>query len=326
MKTLLRLLFCAALGLVQIPAHAQSYSQPELDAMLAPIALYPDPLLSQVLMAATFPDQVTQAADWSRANPQFQGDEAVRAVQTYPWDPSVKALVAVPELLARMAESPQWTFDLGNAFLAQQAPVMDTVQMLRQRAYAQGYLRSNSQQYVDQQGSAIAVQPVSPQVVYVPYYDPYIVYGAWWWPAFRPVYWRPWYAHPIVVSAGFFPQRFDWRHRAVNVVRVNNVFVRNGPPSPAARIQAANNAAFVARQYQRVPESQRQPIVQSAPRQWRQVPEANRQPIVRSAAPVVNNAPALIHNAPAAGHTAPHGQWRSEVKQGGQRSHGGRKG
>jgi uncharacterized protein DUF3300 len=318
MKTFLRLLFCAALGFVQIPAHAQSYSQPELDAMLAPIALYPDPLLSQVLMAATFPDQVREAADWSRANPQFQGDVAVRAVQTYPWDPSVKALVAVPELLARMAESPQWTVDLGNAFLAQQAQVMDTVQMLRQRAYAQGYLRSDSQQYVEQQGSAIAVQPVSPQVVYVPYYDPYIVYGAWWWPAFRPVYWRPWYARPVFVSAGFFPRRFDWRHRAVNVVQVHNVFVRNGPPSPAAQAQAAHTAAFAARA--------RAANAPSPARQFQRIPESQRQPIVRSAAPVVNTAPAVFHNAPAAVHTAPHGQWRSEVRQGGQRSHGGRRG
>src|SRR5260221_8634413 len=110
---ILVLLFCAALSFLPSAGRAQSYSQAELDALLAPIALYPDPVLSQVLDAATAPNEVAEAAQWSQANRGMTGDDAVRAVQQYPWRPSVKALVAYPELLARMAESPQWTFDLG---------------------------------------------------------------------------------------------------------------------------------------------------------------------------------------------------------------------
>lgn len=320
MKTLLRLLFCIALAFVQAPARAQPYAQGELEALLAPVALYPDPVLSQILMAATFPDQVNEAAQWSRANPSLKGDDAVRAVQTYPWDPSVKALVAFPELLARMAESPQWTFDLGNAFLTQEPHVMDAVQVLRQRAYASGYLRSNNQQYVEQQGPAIAVQPVAPQVVYVPYYDPLVVYGPWW-VSYRPVYWRPWYARPVFVSNTVFYRTYDWHRRHLTivhrptVVHVTNAPVKRwhaGPPSPAARIQAANSAAFVARReaharpFVRVPESQRQPIIQSAAIPARRepqgqpfvhVPQSQPQPVMQSA-PRVNWRSEFRHDVP----------------------------
>jgi len=153
---ILVLLFCAALSFLPSAGRAQSYSQAELDALLAPVALYPDPVLSQVLDAATAPQEVAQAAQWSRANTGMTADDAVRAVQQYGWRPSVKALVAYPELLARMAESPQWTFDLGNAWVAQQAAVMDTVQALRQRAYASGNLRSDGYQTVQDYGNGIA--------------------------------------------------------------------------------------------------------------------------------------------------------------------------
>src|SRR5438034_11104606 len=147
MRTLL-LALCLLLPLA--PAHAQSrlYSQPELDALLAPVALYPDALLSQILAAAVYPDQVAQASDWSRRNPGVSGDDAVQMVQDQPWEPSVKALVAYPDVLARMGESPQWTVDLGNAFLGQQTQTMATVQALRQRAQASGYLRSDGEQQI----------------------------------------------------------------------------------------------------------------------------------------------------------------------------------
>src|SRR5438445_93390 len=132
MRTLL-LALCLLLPLA--PAHAQQrlYSQPELDALLAPVALYPDPLLSQILAAAVYPDQVAQAAEWSRRNPGVSGDDAVQMVQDQPWEPSVKALVAYPYVLARMGESPQWTADLDNAFLCQQTQTMAPVHALPQR-------------------------------------------------------------------------------------------------------------------------------------------------------------------------------------------------
>ena len=153
-------------------AHAQRiFNQAELDAMLAPIALQSDGVITQILIASTYPDQVAEAARWSRANPHLSGDVAVRAVQNEPWDPAVKALVAFPDLLARMDESPQWLQDLGEAFVNQEVHVMDTVQTLRQRAQAAGHLSSNDQQVVYPQGEAIVVYPRT-HYVYVNYYDP----------------------------------------------------------------------------------------------------------------------------------------------------------
>jgi Protein of unknown function (DUF3300) len=174
-------------------------------------------VLSNVLVAATAPDDVRDAAAWSRANPQLSGEAAVRAIEPYQWHPAVKALVAFPELLARMAESPQWTADLGAAFVVQEPQVMETVQALRRRAQASGYLQSNDQYSVQQQGPAIAIYPAQPQVIYVPYYDPYVVYGPWWWYSYRPVFWRPWYPRPAVfVSATFVrTTSVDWHRRHV---------------------------------------------------------------------------------------------------------------
>ena len=143
------------------PTRRRCTSQAELDALLAPIALQTDGVLSQVLMAATYPEDVAAAAAWSRANPHLRGDAAVRAADEQPWDPSVKSLLAFPELLARMDESPQWLRDLGEAFLGQQAQVMDTVQGLRRRAQANGQLVTSDDTAVYQQGEAIVVQPRS---------------------------------------------------------------------------------------------------------------------------------------------------------------------
>jgi hypothetical protein len=265
--------------LVSVPAHAQrTYSQGELDALLAPVALQPDGVLSQVLMAATYPDEVAAAARWSRANPQLRGDQAVRAADPEPWDPSVKALVAFPDLLARMEESPQWLRELGEAFLQQQAQVMDTVQSLRQRARANGQLNTTEQTAVYQQDNAIVIEPRS-QIVYVPYYDPYVVYGSWWWPHYRPVFWRPWVVRPAFVSVGFFYGKPDWHHRHVHVVhRPVHVHSHHQHVAPGkwqhrpaitrplgqavTQHRSAVPRAPSVREYHRVPESQRKPIVQ----------------------------------------------------------------
>ena len=238
---LLALLF-AALVAFQPAAFGQGYAKPaftqqELDQMLAPIALYPDPLLSQILMASTYPLEVVEAARWSRDHRGLHGDQAVRAVVDKDWDPSVKSLVAFPQILAMMDQNLEWTGRLGDAFLEQEPHVMETVQSLRQRAYAEGNLRSNDRVRVDSQGRVIVIEPASPQVVYVPYYDPLVVYGPWWWPAYAPVHWAPWpgyYVHPgypgfawgsgIGVSVGFFFGAFDWHHHHVRVVHVNNYY------------------------------------------------------------------------------------------------------
>lgn len=247
-------------------AHAQRvYDQAELDAMLAPIALQPDGVVSQVLIAATYPDEVAAAARWSRANPHMRGDPALRAVENEPWDPAVKALVAFPELLTRMVESPQWLHDLGEAFVGQQAQVMDTVQALRRRAQAAGHLASTDQTAVYDQGEAIVVQPRT-QIVYVNYYDPYVVYGPWWWPYYRPVFWHPWAVRPVFVAHGFFYSKPDWHHRHVNVVhRPVHVVRHSVAPGKWQHGKYATGVVkphVVAKPYVRVPESQRKPIVQ----------------------------------------------------------------
>jgi hypothetical protein len=240
MKALLRIVLATLVAVSATAAHAQRVFGPgELEALLAPIALYPDPLLSQVLDASRYPQDVAAAAAWARANPQLSGDAALATVQGTTWAPSVKALAAYPEVLTRMAESPQWLDDLGAVYTADAPTVMATVQELRARAQASGYLQSNDQQYVVQQGEAIVVQPAYPNIVYVPYYDPYVVYGTWLW-AYRPVYWRPWIVRPHVVTRVVVAPHFQ-SFRSPRVV--------HGGPTM--------------RPYRAVPESRRAPIVHS---------------------------------------------------------------
>ncbi len=245
---LVALLTIASLAVAHGSALAQSrpaYTQPELDRMLAPIALYPDPLLSQIFMASTYPIEVVEAARWTRANPGLQGDAAVRAVENQDWDPSVKSLVAFPDVLVRMDENLEWTRELGDAFLVQEPQVMETVQRLRQQARMAGTLASDARIRVVDDGPTIVVQPVDPRVIYVPYYDPRVAYGTWWWPAYPPVVWAPWpgyavrHPHPrpevavgfiwgpaVRVSVGFFFGAIDWPRREVRVVTVNNYYYR----------------------------------------------------------------------------------------------------
>src|SRR5438477_7001780 len=239
LKPLLVLLVSVSVAFAQTPPAPRRApaSQQELDQMLAPIALYPDSLLSQIFMASTYPLEVVEAARWSRANPALTGQQAVDAVGERDWDASVKSLAAFPQVLAMMDQHLEWTARLGDVFIAQEPQVMETVQSLRQKAYEAGNLRSTEQAYVVQQGGALAIEPASPEVVYVPYYDPRVAYGPWWWPAYPPVYWAPWpgyYAYPgyavgfawgvgITVGARFFFSACDWRARRVTVVNVTNV-------------------------------------------------------------------------------------------------------
>jgi len=175
---------------------APTFSKEQLDQMVAPIALYPDSLLSQVLMAATYPADVADAAKWSKANAKQQGDAAVKAVDSQPWDPSVKALVAFPQVIQMMGEKPDWVQNLGDAFLASSKDVLDSAQRLRAQAQKAGNLKTTDQQkvVVEQpapQQTVIKIEPANPQVVYVPTYNPTVVYGAWPYPAYPPYYWPP---------------------------------------------------------------------------------------------------------------------------------------
>jgi hypothetical protein len=165
---------------------AKTFSQQDLDRLLAPIALYPDPLLAQVLMASTYPLEVVQAARWVKANPKVSGAALETAMAKQSWDPAVKSLTAVPQVVQQMSDNLDWMQKLGDAFLAQQQDVMDTVQGLRARADTTGNLKTTEQQVVrtEVQGSQkiYVVESPKPEVVYVPTYNPTVVYGSWWYP------------------------------------------------------------------------------------------------------------------------------------------------
>ncbi len=197
-----RLAVAAAFALLALaaPAAAQTseqgqappaMSQDFLDSLLAPVALYPDQLLSQVLMAATYPLEIVEAARFVKANPNLRGPALDDALAGKQWDPSVLSLCAFPQVVDMMSEKLEWTQRLGDAFLANEAAVMATVQQLRQRAQQAGNLVTTEQQRVVVQDQAIVIEPAQPQVVYVPVYNPEVIYGTWWAPAYRPWYWYP---------------------------------------------------------------------------------------------------------------------------------------
>lgn len=229
-------------------APPAALSPAELDSLLAPIALYPDQLLGNILMAATYPLEVVEAARWVRDpnNAALQGDRLAEALAREDWAPSVKALVPFPEVLRMMDSRLGWMQRLGNAFLAQEADVMSSVQRLRRAAEAAGSLRSTPQQTVVTSGSTVVIEPAEPQVVYVPYYDPFVVYGAWPYRAYPPVYFPlpsvyvTGVLHPLsiffgvgitVASVLWNWHRWDWRDRRlyVDVRRFNALNARRPP-------------------------------------------------------------------------------------------------
>ena len=257
------MLFAAVLLLFAAQVRAADppkFNVEQLDQMLAPIALFPDALLSQVLMATTYPKDVAEAADWAFANRSLKGDDAVKAVQDKPWDPSVQSLVAFPQVLAMLGEKPEWVQDLGDAFLAQPEAVMDSVQFLRSKAKNAGNLSSNEQQIVTVEAAPpspqtivvnapppptqiITIAPANPQVIFVPIYNPVHVFGPWWHPLFPPFFfpppvrwgfgWNPvstaiWWGVGIGVTYALWGG-VDWRRRNVNinVNQWNNINVNN---------------------------------------------------------------------------------------------------
>jgi hypothetical protein len=201
MRHLISRFFAALLALsLAMPGWAQTapptYSKEQLDQLLAPVALYPDSLLTQLLMAATYPAQVAEAVTWSAAHPNDKGDAAVTKAESQGWEPSVTSLVAFPQVLATMGQKPEWVQDLGDAFLAQPQDTMDAVQRLRKAAQAAGTLKTTEQQKVVMQNptpqqTVIVIEPAQPQVVYVPTYNPTVVYGPWPYPSYPPYYIPP---------------------------------------------------------------------------------------------------------------------------------------
>src|SRR6185295_12509105 len=173
--------------------------QDQLDALLAPIALYPDDLLAQVLMASTYPLEVVEAARFVQQNPALSGAALDDAVRTRRWDPSVQSLTAFPQVLAMMSDRLEWTQQLGDAVLANRQQVMDTVQALRVRAEATGTLQDTDQQHVYTSDQAIIIEPAQFDYVYVPVYDPLVVYGPWWVASYQPFFWYPpaYFGYPV---------------------------------------------------------------------------------------------------------------------------------
>jgi len=175
--------------------QSQLLSAGQLDALVAPIALYPDALLSEILMASTYPLEVVEADRWANANKNLQGDALKAALDKQNWDDSIKSLAATPDVLDMMSNKLDWTQQLGDAVLAQQPDVMDAIQRLRTKAQANNKLQSTSQQTVStqQQGGRqyIYIAPTDPDEIYVPYYDPSVVYGPWDYPDYPAYYWPP---------------------------------------------------------------------------------------------------------------------------------------
>jgi len=174
------------------PVSSTRWTPEQLEALAAPIALYPDQLVGSILAASTYPLEVVEAARWLEdpAHAALTGDALAAALEGQRWDPSVKSLVPFVDVLRLMDRNLEWMEQLGDAFLAQQADVMDAVQRLRQRALAQGTLQSTPQQNVTTEQSVITIEPASPDVIYVPYYVPDI-YGPWPWPGYPPYYFGP---------------------------------------------------------------------------------------------------------------------------------------
>ncbi|HXX80183.1 MAG TPA: DUF3300 domain-containing protein [Thermodesulfovibrionales bacterium] len=167
------------------------FSNEQLEQILAPIALYPDDLIAQILMASTYPIEIVQADRWVKQNKDLKGDALTNALEKQDWDPSVKSLVNFSQVLSMMSEKLDWTQKLGDAFLGQEKEVMDTVQVLRRRAKDAGNLNTTPEQKVVVEKETIIIQPANPEVVYVPTYNPTVVYGAWPYPAYPPYYYYP---------------------------------------------------------------------------------------------------------------------------------------
>jgi Protein of unknown function (DUF3300) len=228
----------------QQPPHQQALTQQQVQQLVAPIALYPDALLAQVLTASTYPLEVTMAARWAEKNQNLKGAALEEAMQKEPWDPSVKGLTSVPQVLVMMNDKLDWTQQLGEAFLAQPDDIQNAIQALRARADEAGNLKSSKEQKVRRVAATpspgyagppeyYVIEPVEPDYIYVPVYDPVAVYGAGYWPpAYAPFFWYPrwWTVGPVIgfaTAAAFVGPalwyRYNWGYRGYGAIQTNTV-------------------------------------------------------------------------------------------------------
>jgi len=232
--------------------EAAAFSRQQLEQLLAPIALYPDALLTHVLMAASYPLQIVQLARWQVQNADIKGRALEEALAGQPWDESVKALAPFAQVVRMMSDKLDWTQQVGEAFLAQEEDVFATVQRLRDRAEAAGNLKSTKEMRITRDrgdgGTVTIIEPANPTEIYVPVYDPVVAYGAWPYPDYPPYYWYPrewrrdalfWFGTAIVAGAALWAV-WDWRRRALNVNPMRyNAFFRSNVQNPAWRFNPA---------------------------------------------------------------------------------------
>lgn len=242
------------------PAEAAAAAIPaeQLDSLVAPIALYPDPMLSQTLVAATYPLEIIQLQQWLEKNKNLKDKALVDAVKKQDWDPSIQAMAALPEVVKQLAENIKWTTDLGNAFLAQQSDVMDAVQRMRAKAKNAGNLKSSEQQKVEtkvvESKQVIVIQQASPEVVYVPSYNPTVVYGAPAYP-YPPIAYPPpgYYAAGMAISFGVgvamgaawgggWGYHSGWGSNNNITINNNNNFVNNSNRQNVSNRPASGNS------------------------------------------------------------------------------------
>ncbi len=203
----------------QSQSPATGHTPQELEQLVAPIALYPDALVAQVLAASTYPTQIVEAERWMQGHANLKGEELAKEVDKQDWDPSVKALAQFPSVLENMDKNLSWTSSLGEAYVTQPQDVTDAVQVMRQQARKAGHLSSNEQEKVTTQGNTIIIEPANPEVVYVPAYDPWLVYGApiiaypGWYPV-PGIFWGgPGLSFGIGFGVGFFGGfGWGWHH------------------------------------------------------------------------------------------------------------------
>ena len=230
----------AAAAGTQPAASGKAFSQQDLDELLAPIALYPDALLAQVLMASTYPLEVVEAARWQKQNASLKDKALEEAAQKQSWDPSVKALTAVPQVLTMMNEKLDWTTKLGDAFLASQEDVLKTTQNLRRKADEAGNLKNSKEQTVKKETEnnvqVIKIENPTPETVYVPTYNPATVYGSWWYAAPPPYYYYPpgyvYGGAGLAFASGVFwgaaiAGGIGWNNNEININRNTNINTGN---------------------------------------------------------------------------------------------------
>ena len=275
-------LIIGVMSLMPFNASAQAgpgnstLSEAQLDQLTAPIALYADPLIGQILTAATYPLEIVEAQRWLEdpANAALKGDQLAAALQEQSWDLSIKSLVPFPQIVQMMDANLEWTEQIGDAFLAQQDAVMDSIQRLRHQAAAAGSLTSTPQQTVSTEDQDIAIEPANPDLVYVPYYDPNVIYGPWPWPDYSPFYFPP--PPGVIIGSGLwigfgigFPilgpfwgwNRWDWRHHRLDLV-AGHAGVRPGPweHDPAHRDGVPYRSGTVAARFQAQSEAARRDV------------------------------------------------------------------